>query len=71
VNTIAPGATATDFGGGVVRDNPQLNKMIASTVALGRVGEADDIGAAVSVLLSPELHWMTGQRIELSGGQNL
>ncbi len=71
VNVIAPGAVATDFGGGRVRDNPEINKQIAATVALGRVGEADDIGAAVSALLSPELHFMTAQRIEVSGGTSL
>lgn len=68
VNVIAPGAIETDFGGGVVRDNPQVNKMIASTTALGRVGLPDDIGAAVATLLSPGAHWMTGQRFEASGG---
>jgi NAD(P)-dependent dehydrogenase (short-subunit alcohol dehydrogenase family) len=68
VNTIAPGAIETDFGGGVVRDNAQVNQMIASTTALGRVGLPDDIGAAVATLLSPGAHWMTGQRFEASGG---
>lgn len=71
VNTIAPGAIATDFGGGVVRDNPQVNAHIASVTALGRVGLPDDIGGAVALLLSPEARWITGQRIEVSGGQNL
>lgn len=68
VNTLAPGAIETDFGGGAVRDNEQLNKMIAGMTALGRVGLPADIGAAVSVLLAPETHWMTAQRIEVSGG---
>jgi NAD(P)-dependent dehydrogenase (short-subunit alcohol dehydrogenase family) len=68
VNVIAPGAIETDFGGGVVRDNPHVNQMIASTVALGRVGLPDDIGSAVALLLAPEAHWITGQRIEVSGG---
>jgi NAD(P)-dependent dehydrogenase (short-subunit alcohol dehydrogenase family) len=68
VNTVAPGAIETDFGGGAVRDNVELNKMIAGMTALGRVGLPDDIGAAVSLLLAPESHWMTGQRIEVSGG---
>jgi NAD(P)-dependent dehydrogenase (short-subunit alcohol dehydrogenase family) len=68
VNTLAPGAIETDFGGGAVRDNQELNKMIAGMTALGRVGLPDDIGGAVSLLLAPEAHWMTGQRIEVSGG---
>ena len=71
VNVIAPGATETDFGGGVVRDNENLNKMVASQTALGRVGLPDDIGGAVAMLLAPESHWITGQRIEVSGGQSL
>ena len=71
VNTIAPGAIETDFGGGAVRDSAELNRMIASNTALGRVGLPDDIGQAITALLSGGLHWMTGQRIEVSGGQNL
>jgi NAD(P)-dependent dehydrogenase (short-subunit alcohol dehydrogenase family) len=71
VNTLAPGAIETDFGGGAVRDNPQLNQAIAAQTALGRVGLPDDIGAAVAALLSPESAWITGQRIEASGGQGL
>jgi NAD(P)-dependent dehydrogenase (short-subunit alcohol dehydrogenase family) len=68
VNTVAPGAIATDFGGGTVRDNPQVNGFVASQTALGRVGEADDIGALVAGLLSSAGDWVNGQRIEASGG---
>lgn len=71
VNTVAPGATATDFNGGRVRDNDQMNKHIASTVALGRVGVADDIGGAVASLLDEGSGWVNAQRIEVSGGQAL
>ncbi len=71
VNTIAPGAIETDFGGGAVRDNPEVNRGIASQTALGRVGLADDVGGAVAMLLSPESGWINGQRIEVSGGMNL
>ena len=67
VNTLAPGAIATDFGGGAVRDNAQLNAFVASQTALGRVGEVDDIGAAVASLLSPANRWINGQRVEASG----
>jgi NAD(P)-dependent dehydrogenase (short-subunit alcohol dehydrogenase family) len=70
-NVIAPGAIATDFSGGVVRDNPELNRQIASMTALGRVGLPDDVGRAVAMLLSPESGWINGQRIEVSGGQCL
>ncbi|ALA20253.1 MULTISPECIES: SDR family NAD(P)-dependent oxidoreductase [unclassified Chelatococcus] len=71
VNTIAPGATETDFGGGAVRDVPDVNRMVAETTAMGRAGRPDDIGAAVAALLAPGTGWMTAQRIEVSGGQNL
>jgi NAD(P)-dependent dehydrogenase (short-subunit alcohol dehydrogenase family) len=71
VNTLAPGAIETDFGGGHVRDNAELNKNIAAQTALGRVGLPDDIGGAVAMLLSPENHWINGQRIEASGGMLL
>jgi NAD(P)-dependent dehydrogenase (short-subunit alcohol dehydrogenase family) len=70
-NTLAPGAIATDFGGGAVRDNPQLNAMLASQTALGRVGKPDDIGGAIAALLSDESGWVNAQRIEASGGMVL
>ena len=65
---MAPGAIETDFGGGAVRDNPQLNTMIASSTALGRVGVPDDVGGAIATLLSADNRWINGQRIEISGG---
>ncbi|WP_276643451.1 SDR family NAD(P)-dependent oxidoreductase [Siccibacter turicensis] len=68
VNIIAPGAIETDFGGGVVRDNTQINQHIASQTALGRVGLPDDIGNAMAALLSDDLAWMNAQRVEVSGG---
>lgn len=71
VNVVAPGAIATDFGGGAVRDNPQLNSFVASQTALGRVGMPDDIGAVVASLLLPGTGWINGQRIEASGGMFL
>lgn len=71
VNTIAPGAIETDFGGGAVRDNAQLNAQVASVTAMGRVGLPDDIGGAVAALLAPGNGWMTGQRVEVSGGMML
>lgn len=71
VNAIAPGAIETDFGGGVVRDMPEVNKMVANSTAMGRVGRPDDIGGAVAAILSGGTGWITGQRIEVSGGQNI
>jgi NAD(P)-dependent dehydrogenase (short-subunit alcohol dehydrogenase family) len=67
-NVLAPGAIATDFSGGMVRDNPQVNKMVAGNTALGRVGLPDDIGDMVAMMLSDEAGWMTAQRVEASGG---
>lgn len=71
VNIVAPGAIETDFGGGAVRDNDQLNKMIASQTALGRVGLPDDIGGVVAFLCTEEAKWINAQRIEASGGMFL
>jgi NAD(P)-dependent dehydrogenase (short-subunit alcohol dehydrogenase family) len=68
VNIVAPGAIETDFGGGAVRDNQQLNQQIASLTALGRVGLPDDIGSVVTFLCSADSKWVNGQRIEVAGG---
>lgn len=70
-NTIAPGAIETDFLGGAVRDTPSYNEAFAAMTALGRVGVPDDIGPAVASLLRPDNRWVTAQRIEVSGGQNI
>ena len=70
-NVVAPGAIETDFSGGMVRDNPQVNKMVADRTALGRAGVADDVGPMVAALLSDENRWVNGQRIEVSGGMAL
>lgn len=71
VNTVAPGAIETDFGGGAVRDNAELNAFVAANTALGRVGLPDDIGGAIASLLSPANRWVNAQRIEASGGMFL
>lgn len=71
VNVVAPGAIQTDFSGGMVRDNPAVNKMIADNTALGRAGVADDIGPMIAALLSDENRWVNAQRIEVSGGMAL
>jgi NAD(P)-dependent dehydrogenase (short-subunit alcohol dehydrogenase family) len=71
VNTLAPGAIETDFGGGTVRDNSDVNSYIAGNTALGRVGQPDDIGAAIALLLAPGSQWINGQRVEASGGMFL
>jgi NAD(P)-dependent dehydrogenase (short-subunit alcohol dehydrogenase family) len=71
VNVIAPGAIETDFGGGRVRDDAEVNRYIASATAKGRVGLPDDIGPAMAMLLAGDTHWITGQRVEASGGMLL
>jgi len=71
VNVVAPGAIDTDFGGGLVRDNKEVNKFIASQTALGRVGVPDDVGGVIASLLTEDNRWVNAQRIEVSGGVNL
>jgi NAD(P)-dependent dehydrogenase (short-subunit alcohol dehydrogenase family) len=71
VNTVAPGAIETDFSGGMVRDNPEVNKRVAEVTALGRAGQPDDIGPMIAALLSEDNRWINAQRIEVSGGMNV
>jgi len=71
VNTIAPGAIATDFGGGRVRDDAALNGFVAASTALGRAGLPEDIGPVMAALLDDETRWINGQRVEASGGMLL
>ncbi len=71
VNVVAPGAIATDFSGGVVRDNPAVNKTVAGMTALGRVGLPEDIGMMIASLLSDKNRWINAQRIEVSGGMSI
>jgi NAD(P)-dependent dehydrogenase (short-subunit alcohol dehydrogenase family) len=70
-NVVAPGAIQTDFSGGMVRDNPEINKRVAEMTALGRAGVPDDIGPMIAALLSDENRWVNAQRIEVSGGMAL
>lgn len=67
-NVLAPGAIETDFSGGMVRDNPQVNQIVSANTALGRAGLPDDIGGMVALMLSDEAGWMNAQRVEASGG---
>jgi NAD(P)-dependent dehydrogenase (short-subunit alcohol dehydrogenase family) len=71
VNVVAPGAIETDFGGGHLRANPELQKRVAGITALGRVGQPDDIGPMIAALLTDENRWVNAQRIEVSGGMSL
>ncbi|WP_442580879.1 SDR family NAD(P)-dependent oxidoreductase [Mesorhizobium sp. ASY16-5R] len=71
VNVVAPGAIATDFSGGMVRDNPDLNRRVSEATALGRAGVPDDIGPMIAALLSDDNRWVNAQRIEVSGGMSI
>jgi NAD(P)-dependent dehydrogenase (short-subunit alcohol dehydrogenase family) len=71
VNVVAPGPIATDFSGGMVRDNPEVNRRIADMTALGRAGLPDDIGPMIASLLSEDNRWINAQRIEVSGGTSI
>lgn len=68
VNVVAPGAIATDFSGGLLRDNLDMKNAIGSQTALGRVGSAEDVGPVIAALLSDDFKWVNGQRIEVAGG---
>lgn len=68
VNVVAPGAIETDFGGGAVRDNKELNDYLSSITSLGRVGLPDDIGTVVAFLCTDDAKWVNAQRIEVAGG---
>jgi NAD(P)-dependent dehydrogenase (short-subunit alcohol dehydrogenase family) len=67
-NVVAPGAVQTDFSGGIVRDNPDVNRRISEFTALGRPGLPEDIGPMIAALLSEDNRWVNAQRIEVSGG---
>lgn len=70
-NVVAPGAIETDFNGAAIRNNPQLKSFLAGQTALGRVGNADDIGSVVTFLCTEDAKWVNGQRVEASGGMFL
>ncbi len=71
VNVVAPGAIATDFSGGIVRDNPEVNKVLAANTALGRAGLPQDVGPVIAGLLSDDFGWVNAQRIEVAGGVHI
>ena len=71
MNTLAPGATATDFSGGVIRDDPDYRRRVGAITALGRPADPEEIGLVVAPLLSDDMRWIDGQRIEASGGMRL
>ncbi|MFF8670298.1 SDR family NAD(P)-dependent oxidoreductase [Streptomyces sp. NPDC015242] len=71
VNAVAPGATAGDFSGGIIRDDPEYRERVGVVIALGRPAESDETGSAIAALLSDDLGWINDERIEISGGMRL
>jgi NAD(P)-dependent dehydrogenase (short-subunit alcohol dehydrogenase family) len=70
-NTVAPGGVATDFNGGAIRNNPKLQEMVVAQTPMGRLAEPHDIGGLVALLCSDDARWLTGQRLEATGGFNI
>lgn len=70
-NAISPGALDTDFNAAALEHNPGMRDHLGSVTALGRMGLAQDVGGVVAMLCSPAAGWITGQRIEVSGGMFL
>ncbi|WP_266366797.1 SDR family NAD(P)-dependent oxidoreductase [Tellurirhabdus rosea] len=70
-NVVAPGPIETDFNNAAIRNNPQMKSNLAGLTALGRVGQADDIGGVVAFLCTDDAKWVNAQRIEVSGGLSL
>jgi NAD(P)-dependent dehydrogenase (short-subunit alcohol dehydrogenase family) len=54
VNSVAPGATRTRFADDAFARNPEIIPELAKTFTLGRVGEPDDIGLVIAMLVSEE-----------------
>lgn len=70
VNAVAPGAINTEMNAGWI-DTPEGEQMVTSIAALKRVGQPEDIGDILAFLASEDSRWVTGQRIEASGGAHL
>jgi NAD(P)-dependent dehydrogenase (short-subunit alcohol dehydrogenase family) len=68
---VAPGGVPTDFNGGAIRGNPMLQQMVVAQTAMGRLADAHDIGGLVALLCSDDARWLTGQRLEATGGFNI
>jgi len=67
-NAVSPGAIRTGLAGGLT---PAFEALLASQTALGRIGEADEVGRVIAQLLGPDAGWINGQTIEVAGGYQL
>ncbi len=71
VNSVAPGSTRTRIADDAFEHHPEAIPPLVAQTALGRLGEADDIGKVIAVLLSDDFGWVTGENIEASGGYRM
>ena len=70
VNSVCPGLIRTDLVEFITAGGAVLDSYMANT-PLGRFGETDDVAALVRFLVGPESSWLTGQAINIDGGQSL
>jgi len=70
VNAVAPGAVDTDMNAGWIRSETGRT-LLLSRQALKQVAVAPDIADAIAFIAGPDSRWITGQRIEASGGSSL
>ncbi|MDN4618416.1 SDR family oxidoreductase [Paenibacillus sp. PsM32] len=68
VNTVAPGPTVTDFGGGIIKTDESIREYLIEQTALGEVGDPDHVASVIASLCLDDMQWVTAQRIEASGG---
>ena len=68
INSVAPGAIATDMLSEV---SPEMVEQLRSTTPLGRLGEPEEMADVIAFLLSEESSYMTGSTVIASGGRIL
>jgi 2-hydroxycyclohexanecarboxyl-CoA dehydrogenase len=68
VNVVCPGPTNTQLLRDVAPENPKLIEALKRAVPFGRIGEPDEIAAAVAFLASDDASFITGQTLSVSGG---
>jgi len=67
VNTVRPGVTITDMTA-AVRDNPEVRASIEASIGMNRTAQPDEIAAPIVWLLSDEASFVSGCRLDASGG---
>lgn len=71
VNSVSPGPTRTRLGDDGFAKHPEVIPALAARTALGRLGEPDDVAAAIAALAGEDGRWITAQDVEVSGGFQL